>query len=119
MKIFLNFPQEVKEHFNGIEILILSDRPTSSKDYKTVKTPEEAIRYMSKKDVQEIAVGGGTGAFNAFIDKNLVTDIYLNINPIITGSGGIFVNNNELNTSFEFKECVNKNGFVRQHLTKL
>ena len=115
---FLTFPQEVKDHFSGIEIVILSEKPYVSKDYKTVKSPEEAIEYMSEKGWHEIAVGGGTGAFNAFIDKDLVTDIYFNIHPLITGVGGVLGNNSDLNSKFKHKEYTLKDGFIQLHLSK-
>ncbi|WP_068944908.1 dihydrofolate reductase family protein [Chryseobacterium timonianum] len=115
---FLKFPKEVKELFNGIEIIILSDNPYTTDGYKTVGSPEEAVGYMSRKGVQEIAIGGGAGTFNAFIDKDLVTDIYFNINPIITGAGAILGNNSELNSKFKHKEYNHKDGFVQLHLTK-
>lgn len=115
---FLNFPKEVKELFNGIEIVILADKPYTVDGYKTVSSPEEAVEYMYRKGVKEIAVGGGAGTFNAFIDKDLVTDIYFNINPIITGAGAILGNNRELNTTFKHKEQGVKNGFIQLHLTK-
>lgn len=115
---FLNFPQEVKDHFSGIEIVILSEKPYTSKGYKTVESPEEAIEYMSEKGLHEMAVGGGTGAFNAFIDKDLVTDIYFNIHPLITGVGSVLGNNSELNSKFKHTEYDFKDGFIQLHLTK-
>ncbi len=96
----------------------MSDNPYTTDGYKTVRSPEEAVEYMSTKGVQEIAVGGGAGTFNAFIDKDLVTDIYFNINPLITGAGAIIGNNNELNSKFKYKEQKLKNGFLQLHLTK-
>lgn len=115
---FLKFPKEVKELFNGIEIIILSGKPYIVDGYKTVSRPEEAIEYMSRKGVQEMAIGGGASTFNAFIDKDLVTDIYFNINPIITGSGAVLGNNSELNSKFKHNGQKLKNGFVQLHLTK-
>lgn len=115
---FIKFPKEVKELFNGVEIIILSDKPYTVDGYMTVSSPEEAIEYMSGKGMQEIAIGGGAGTFNAFIDKDLVTDIYFNINPLITGAGAILGNNEELNSKFKYEEQNIKNGFVQLHLTK-
>lgn len=115
---FLKFPKEVKELFNGVEIIILSDKPFTVEDYKTVSSPEEAVEYMYGKGMQEIAIGGGAGTFNAFIDKDLVTDIYFNINPIITGAGAILGNNKDLNSKFKYEEQKIKNGFVQLHLAK-
>lgn len=118
-KNFQDFPTETKDLFDGVEIVVLSDAECITEKYKIVNSPEEAIEYMKAKGLHEIAIGGGTGTFNAFIDKALITDIYFNVNPIITGSGGILVNNNDLNSNFRFKECVYKDGFIRQHLTRL
>src|SRR5690606_27671050 len=115
---FLKFPKEVKELIKVVEINILSDKPYTVDGYKTVSSPEEAVEYMSGKDVQESAIGCGAGTFNAFIDKDLVTNIYFNVNPIITGAGAILGNNNELNSKFKYKEQKLKNGFVQLHLTK-
>ncbi len=115
---FQNFPQEIKNLFDGIEIIILSDSTKISEGYKTVGSPEEAIEYISSKGLQEIAIGGGAGTFNAFIDKDLVTDIYFNINPLITGVGAVLGNNSELNSKFRLKEHSVKDGFIQLHLTK-
>ncbi|NQD69549.1 hypothetical protein HP439_02290 [Sphingobacterium shayense] len=115
---FLTFPTEVKELFDGIEIIILSHNPYTADGYKTVESPEEAVEYMSKKGVEEIVIGGGAGTFNAFIDKDLVTDVYFNVNPLITGAGAVLGNNSELNSKFKHKEHKHKDGFVQLHLTK-
>ncbi|MGO1242633.1 MAG: dihydrofolate reductase family protein [Sphingobacterium sp.] len=115
---FLKFPIEVRELFNGIEIIILADKPHTVDGYKFVASPEEAIEYMSRKGEQEIVVGGGAGTFNAFIDKDLVTAIYFNINPIITGAGAILGNNSELNSKFKHNGQKLKDGFVQLHLAK-
>ncbi len=116
---FLNFPQEVKDLFKGIEIVVLTDKPSLVKGYKFVNSPDEAIDYMAAKGVEEIAVGGGVGTFNAFLDQELVTDIYFNINPLLTGSGGIIGTNKKLNTKFKIIENQLNDGFIQLYLTKL
>ena len=115
---FLRFPDEVKALFNGIEIIILSDESYTVDGYKTVTSPEEAIAYLSEKEAQEIAIGGGAGTFNVFFDKDLVTDIYFNISPIITGNGSILGSNEELNSKFKYRGQKLKNGFVQLHMTR-
>lgn len=116
---FQNFPQEIKLLFKEVEIVVLSDKPFIVEGYKVVLSPKEAIEYMAAKGVHEMAVGGGTATFNAFIDKDLVTDIYLNISPLITGNGGTIGNYRELNTKFEIIEHKLTNGFIQLHLTKI
>ena len=121
MKTFENFklfPDEVKKLFDGIEILILSNREDKLEGYKIVKSPEEAVEYISSKGLNEIAVGGGAATFNAFLDMDLVTDVYLNINPLITGYGNTLVSNSRLNVKYSLKDHIEKNGFIRMHLSK-
>ncbi|MGE8377717.1 MAG: dihydrofolate reductase family protein, partial [Sphingobacterium sp.] len=94
------------------------DKSYTADGYKIVASPEEAIAYMSAKGVREIAIGGGAGTFNAFLDKDLVTVIYFNVSPIITGAGAILANNEELSSKFKYKGQKLKNGFLQLHLTK-
>jgi dihydrofolate reductase len=81
--------------------------------------PQEAINYLTEKGFKEIAVGGGTQTYNAFLDQDLVTDIHFNIVPILTGIGGVLVTNDELVTRFKLTEHkVLSQGVVQLHLTK-
>ena len=115
---FLNFPQEVKDLFKEIEIVVLTNKPSLVEGYKFVNSPDKAIDYMAAKGVEEIAVGGGVGTFNAFLDQELVTDIYFNINPLLTGGGGIIGTNKELNTKFKIINNQLNDGFIQLHLKK-
>lgn len=115
---FQNFSQDIKDLFKGIEIIVLSDEQLVVDGYMFVESPEQAIEYMAANGINEIAVGGGTGAFNAFIDKELVTNIYFNISPIITGYGGILGNYEQLNSKFEIIESTVNDGFIQLHLAK-
>lgn len=115
---FQQFPKHIMALFADIDIAILSAEPITSTEYTVTSTPEKAIAYFSKKGIKEIAIGGGIGTFNAFLDSDLVTDIYFNINPIITGQGGHLVSNNALNSKFNLAGCETNNGFVQLHLTK-
>ncbi len=115
---FQHFPKELQEKFKEIEIVILSDQAYSAEGYKVVGSPEEAIAYMTSKGITEIAVGGGIGTFNAFIDKDLVTDFYLNMSPVLIGRSGTLGNNNGLFATFQFKEYNYKEGFLQLHLVK-
>src|SRR5690606_32356972 len=61
---FKQFPDEIKNYFKDINIIILSDRPFESEGYEVVKSPEEAIKLLERKGVKEVAIGGGIGTFN-------------------------------------------------------
>lgn len=116
---FQNSPQEVKDLFKGIEIIVLSTNPNHIVEgYTVVRSPEEAITYMTTKGNTELAIGGGTGTFNAFIDKELVTDLYLNISPLFVGGTDILGMQHTLSTKFDLVNYREHHGFLELHLTK-
>ncbi|ASK30041.1 hypothetical protein CEY12_07920 [Chryseobacterium sp. T16E-39] len=115
---FQKFPDEVKEHFKSINIIILSDKPYSAEGYQTFESPEAILDYAISEGLQEIAIGGGINTFNAFIDKDLVTNLHFNMSPLITGDGGFLGNNKELDTKFEIAEHTINEGFLQLHLTR-
>ena len=90
--------------FSGIEIILLSGSEETVNGYKVVSSPEESITYLTEKGFQEIVVGGGTKTYNAFLDRDLVTDFYFNIHPLITSNGGILGTNNDLVSKFKLTE---------------
>lgn len=97
-------PGGLKGMFPGVEIILMSKTFQETSAIKVVGSPEEAIAYLTEKGFKEIAVGGGTATYNAFLDKDLATDILLNIIPIFTGSGGVLGTNSDLTTKFMLTE---------------
>ncbi|MFB6456837.1 dihydrofolate reductase family protein [Chitinophaga sp. Hz27] len=91
----------VKAAFPGIELLLIAGSSIPDTGVHVVGSHEEAISYLTAKGYQEIAVGGGTITYNAFLDNDLVTDIYFNIHPVIVGNGGVLGADNELATRFK------------------
>ncbi len=80
---------DVKAAFPDIELLLIAGASIPATDVKVVGRHEEAISYLTARGYQEIAVGGGPITYNAFLDNDLVTDIYFNIHPVIVGDGGL------------------------------
>ena len=115
---FSRFPPKTKELFDNITIVVISATPVAAAGYAVVESPEAAIGYLSGKGFSEIAIGGGTGTFNSFIDKDLVTDVYFNISPVITGNGGVLGNNAFLHTKFRLAAHTAVNDFVQLHWVK-
>ncbi len=116
---FQNFSQEVKALFTGIELIVLSTNLTHAVEgYTFVSSPEEAIAYMAAKGGTELAIGGGTGTFNAFIDKELVTDLYLNINPLFIGGTDVLGTPHTLSTKFDLVTHNVHHGFLQLHLAR-
>jgi dihydrofolate reductase len=119
-EIFKQFPGGANSIFPNVEIVVLSTSETTKENYKVVRSSEEAIKYLAEKGFKEIAVGGGTKAYNAFLDKDLITDIYFNVSPIITGNGGVLGTNNELTKKFRLNEHKLLSGDILQlHLNKI
>lgn len=93
-------PGGIQGMFPGVEIVLMSGTAQADLGVKVVSSPEQAITYLKQKGFAAVAVGGGTATYNAFLDKDLVTEIYFNIVPVITGSGGVLGMNPGLTTRF-------------------
>lgn len=69
-------------------VIVLSRKPRKDLDrIKFVKTPEKALQLCKQLGCSEIVLGGGTKCNEAFLKKNLVDEIILDIEPIILGNG--------------------------------
>lgn len=109
-----------KQAFSDVEIVLLSNTNKETEEYKVVQTPEHAVKYLEEKGFNEITVGGGTQTYNAFLQKDLITEIYFNIIPVITGSGGIIGTNDDLLTKFKLtKHKLITDDVLQIHLSKL
>ncbi|MBI2405635.1 dihydrofolate reductase [Candidatus Microgenomates bacterium] len=73
--------------FEKVKIIIVShnDFDTLSLNHVAVKTPEEALSLL--KDFKEVIVAGGSNLNSSFVEKGLIDEIYLDIEPIIFGKG--------------------------------
>lgn len=93
----------IKAAFPDVEFVWLSKTRQTINDYKVVSSPEEAIEYLLEKGIDKILIGGGTETYNAFLEKNLITEVVLNVIPIIT-NGGNLGTDNKLNITFKLLE---------------
>lgn len=113
-------PGGVQGMFPGVEMILMSSTCQGTSGIKVVGSPEEAIAYLTERGFTEIAVGGGTATYNAFLDKDLVTDVCFNIIPIITGNGGELGTNHHLTTRFNLTEhTLLSDGCMRLHYCKI
>jgi len=118
-EFFRQFPGGAKGAFPGTDVVVLSTTEAETEEYKVVKSPEDAITYLAGKGFRELAVGGGTRAYNAFLNQNLVTDLRFNMIPILTGSGGVLVTDQQLDVKFNLVEQkLLTDGIVQFHLTR-
>jgi len=114
---FQQIPTASQDAFSGIEIVLLSASPLIVDKHQVVSSPEEAIKYLAAKGFGEVAVGGGTQTYNSFIENELVTDIYFNISPLVTGGGGVLVDDIDLTTKFKLADHTVHDDFIQLHLT--
>jgi dihydrofolate reductase len=83
---------------------------TTNKDFKppdgymVVHSPEEAIDYISSKNIESLFLIGG-GKLNAeFLKRKLVNEIELTINPYVIGKGRPFIFPTEFDVPLELLE---------------
>jgi dihydrofolate reductase len=109
----------IKHIFPHAEIVVLSSSKNISGEYKVAGNTEEAIRHLEDKGFNEIIVGGGTHVYNSFLEKNLITDAYFNIVPVITGGGGVIGTGDQLFNTYHLAEHqLLDGGIVQLHLTR-
>jgi dihydrofolate reductase len=93
--LILQYP-EARQAFSGVEIVLLSTTSKQATEFKVAETPEQALEYLAAKGFSEVIIGGGTQTYSAFLHKGLVTELYLNIIPVITGDGGVMGTEDDL-----------------------
>lgn len=80
------------DEFNNIKnpfTVVLSNQNTTEKssNFAFVKTPKEALDVLKEKDFNKVLVAGGGMINSLFLQQNLIDEMYLDIEPIIFGSG--------------------------------
>jgi dihydrofolate reductase len=118
-EVLQHFPGGAKQLFPGVKIVLLSGKGEANDDYGIVKNPKEAINFLTEKGFNEIIIGGGTQTYNAFLENDLVTDVYFNYIPLILGDGGVIGNVDDLNIKLSLQgHKVLDGGIVQTHLVK-
>ncbi|MCD2422782.1 dihydrofolate reductase [Niabella pedocola] len=87
---------KVREVLPEVVFVILSSTRQTTDAYQVTNSPEEAVKYLEARGANEMFIGGGTETYNAFLEKDRVTDVVLNVIPTIT-VGGILGTNDGLN----------------------
>lgn len=109
----------IKHIFPNVEIVLLSSSDNISQEFKVAKNIDKAIEYLRDMDFNEIIIGGGTNVYNSFLEKDLITDLYLNYVPVITGGGGLIGIDDKFFAIYRLKEHkLLDGGIVQLHLTK-
>jgi len=49
--------------------------------------PENLLHQLSTQGVETVVIAGGSNVYSHFLQQNLVTDVYLTIEPVLFGTG--------------------------------
>ncbi len=74
----------------GVKNIVLTHRPDAQKESPNVffaDSPEHAIKIAEAANLRAILVVGGGQTNSAFLNKNLIDEIFLTVHPLILGKG--------------------------------
>lgn len=91
---------KVRELLPEVIFVILSSTWQTTDAYQVANSPEEAVKYLEARGFDEMLIGGGTATYNAFLEKDRITDVVFNMIPVIT-VGGILGSGEGLNIRLE------------------
>ncbi len=110
---------EMKQAFAGIEKVVLTHKAAETPDYKAVSSPGEAVRYLKGKGYHSLILAGGKETYNAFLNEDLVTDMYLSIVPVIVGNGGILATEGSKTVEFRLSgQQTVAEGILQLHFSR-
>lgn len=71
----------------------------------TEKSPSKILEELARDGHESVAICGGSTVYAAFLKQDLVTDIYLTVEPIIFGDGIKFANS-YMEKKLELIDCI-------------
>ena len=82
--------------------VIVSNKKEDNSNF--VNSPEQAIKLLEEKGFSEILIAGGGILNSSFMQKGLVDEIYLDIEPFLFGKGFKLFADNDFETKLELLE---------------
>ena len=82
--------------------VIVSNKEDNNSNF--VNSPEQAIKLLEEKGFSEIIVAGGGMLNSSFMQKGLVDEIYLDVEPFLFGKGIKLFADNEFESKLELLE---------------
>lgn len=77
---------------NGISVVMTSNtaaNPTNPTVVFTSDSPKEIVSMLQGKGFSEAVIIGGTTVMSEFVNAKLVNDIFMVVEPVLFGSGGL------------------------------
>jgi dihydrofolate reductase len=70
-----------------VTYVVVSHEQLTAEGVEVVASPEAALQYLEQKGFRTALVGGGAGLDASFLSQGLVDEVYLNVEPSLTGAG--------------------------------
>ncbi len=114
-KTFFTFPAPLKDRLNVV--FTLDKNPKEIKGVKWVKgEPENALNNLEKMGYKKAILGGGAFINGMFLNKKLIDEIHITIEPKIFGEGlGLFKGDFDLNLKLMDIEKINDDSVVLKY----
>ncbi|MFA7319395.1 MAG: dihydrofolate reductase family protein [Parcubacteria group bacterium] len=114
-KTFATFPSPLKDRLNVV--FTMEENQPVIEGVKWVKgEPEEVLKELEKMGYGTAILGGGAAVNGMFLEKKLIDEIYVTIEPKIFGDGlSLFKGDFEVNLKLKEIEKINDNSVVLKY----
>jgi dihydrofolate reductase len=114
-KTFRTFPKPLSDRLNVV--FTLEKDPGKQENVKWVSgEPEKVLEELEKMGHKSAVLGGGTNLNTQFLKKNLISEIYLTIEPKIFGDGlGVFGGDFDVNLKLNSCEKISESAVLLKY----
>jgi dihydrofolate reductase len=111
-KTFFTFPKPLSDRLNVVFTLL--ENPPETENVKWVTgDPEKVLMELKKMGYKSAVLGGGTYMNSQFLERKLIDEIWLTIEPKIFGDGlGVFGGDFNVDLKLLNVEKINENSIV-------
>jgi dihydrofolate reductase len=111
-KTFFTFPKPLPDRLNVVFTLL--ENPPEMENVKWVTgDPEQVLLELKKMGYKSAVLGGGTYMNSQFLERKLIDEIWLTIEPKIFGDGlGVFGGDFNVDLKLLSMEKINENSVV-------
>lgn len=114
-KTFFTFPKPLPDRLNVV-FTLLEDPPKTENVKWVTGEPEKILADLEKEGHKSAILGGGAFLNTQFLEKKLIDEIWLTVEPKIFGEGmGVFGGNFDLNLKLISVEKINDDSVVLKY----
>jgi len=93
--------KEFQKIGNPFTVIVSNQKESNS---NSVNSPEQAIKLLEEKGFSKILIAGGSMLNSSFMQKGLVDEIYLDVEPFLFGKGIKLFADNKFEAKLELLE---------------